>query len=140
MTLGLQTSEYLAGTYQVVVVGGGHAGAEAALAAARMGAKTLLITLNPEANALAPCNPAIGGPAKSTVVREIDAMGGAMALVTDQTQIQKRMLNTGKGPAVQALRAQIDKPAYQAAMRRRLELQENLDIRQGEAARLLLNK
>lgn len=138
MTLGLQTSEYLAGTYQVVVVGGGHAGAEAALAAARMGAKTLLITLNPEAIALAPCNPAIGGPAKSTVVREIDAMGGAMALVTDQTQIQKRMLNTGKGPAVQALRAQIDKPAYQAAMRRRLELQENLDIRQGEAARLLL--
>lgn len=138
MSLALQTSEYLAGTYQVVVVGGGHAGAEAALAAARMGAKTLLITLNPEAIALAPCNPAIGGPAKSTVVREIDAMGGAMALVTDQTQIQKRMLNTGKGPAVQALRAQIDKPAYQAAMRRRLELQENLDIRQGEAARLLL--
>ncbi|MCR4962831.1 MAG: tRNA uridine-5-carboxymethylaminomethyl(34) synthesis enzyme MnmG [Firmicutes bacterium] len=136
----LQPGEYLAGTYQTVVIGGGHAGCEAALAAARMGAKTLLITMSPESVAMAPCNPAVGGAAKSVLVREIDALGGAMARITDQAQIQIRMLNTGKGPAVQALRAQIDKALYQRLMRRRLEEQENLDIRQGEAVKLLLNE
>ena len=136
----LQPGEYLAGIYQTVVIGGGHAGSEAALAAARMGAKTLLITMSPESVAMAPCNPAIGGAAKSVLVREIDALGGAMARITDQAQIQIRMLNTGKGPAVQALRAQIDKALYQRLMRRRLEEQENLDIRQGEVVKLLLNE
>ena len=96
-----KTNQYIAGQYDLIVVGGGHAGCEAALAGARMGAKTLLITLNVEAIALAPCNPAIGGPAKSVVVREIDALGGAMAEITDQSQIQIRMLNTGRGAGSQ---------------------------------------
>ena len=133
-------NQYIAGEYDLIVVGGGHAGCEAALAGARMGAKTLLITLNVEAIALAPCNPAIGGPAKSVVVREIDALGGAMAEITDQSQIQIRMLNTGRGPAVRALRAQIDKPLYQELMRRKLEQTEGLDIRQGEAVSLLVEE
>ncbi|MEG1997783.1 MAG: tRNA uridine-5-carboxymethylaminomethyl(34) synthesis enzyme MnmG, partial [Clostridiales bacterium] len=135
----LSETEYMAGQYQVIVVGGGHAGCEAALAAARMGAKTLLITMTPETVAMAPCNPAIGGAAKSVLVREIDALGGAMGRITDQAQIQIRMLNTGKGPAVQAMRAQIDKALYQRLMRRCLEEQENLDIRQGEVVKLLLS-
>ena len=122
----------------MIVVGGGHAGCEAALASARMGAKTLLITMNPETIALMPCNPSVGGPAKSTLVREIDAMGGAMGRMADLSQIQIRMLNTGKGVAVQALRAQIDKPAYQASMLRYLESRENLDIRQGECRELII--
>ncbi len=126
-------------SYQVIIIGGGHAGCEAALAAARMGAHTLLITMNPEAIAMAPCNPSIGGPAKSILVREIDAMGGAMAEITDLAQIQIRLLNTTKGPAVQALRAQIDKARYQALMRQRLEQQPNLDLRQGEVSELLLD-
>ena len=103
-------------TYDVVVIGGGHGGCEAALAAARMGAGTLLVTMEWEAVALAPCNPAIGGPAKSIVVREVDALGGAMAEITDQAQIQLRMLTTSKGPAVRALRAQIDKALYQRCL------------------------
>lgn len=129
---------YWAGHYDVIVIGAGHAGCEAALAAARLKARTLLITMSPEAIALAPCNPAIGGSAKSVLVREIDALGGAMARITDAAQIQVRQLNTGKGPAVQALRAQIDKGLYQRLMRRYLEQQEHLDIRQGEVSALLM--
>ena len=123
-------------TYDVVVIGGGHGGCEAALAAARMGAGTLLVTMEWEAVALAPCNPAIGGPAKSIVVREVDALGGAMAEITDQAQIQIRMLNTSKGPAVRALRAQIDKALYQRLMSERLLAQPGLDILEGEVASL----
>ena len=103
---------FKAGTYEVIVVGGGHAGCEAALAAARMGANTLLLTMNIEMIAFMPCNPSIGGPAKGVVVREVDALGGEMGRNIDRTYIQMRLLNTSKGPAVQALRAQADKEAY----------------------------
>ena len=103
--------EYQAGSYDVIVVGAGHAGSEAALATARMGQKTLLITINLDMVAFMPCNPSIGGPAKGVVVREIDALGGEMGRNIDKTYIQMRMLNTGKGPAVRALRAQADKHA-----------------------------
>lgn len=123
--------------YEVVVIGGGHGGCEAALAAARMGARTLLITLEFSAVALAPCNPAIGGPAKSIVVREVDALGGAMAEITDQALIQIRMLNTSKGPAVRALRAQIDKALYQRFMWERLNAQAGLDLLEGEVGSLV---
>ncbi|MBR3391378.1 MAG: tRNA uridine-5-carboxymethylaminomethyl(34) synthesis enzyme MnmG [Firmicutes bacterium] len=125
------------GSYDVIVAGGGHAGCEAALAAARLGCRTLLITLTPENVAMAPCNPAIGGPAKSVLVREIDALGGAMARVTDRALIQIRMLNSSKGPAVRALRAQIDKPLYQRLMLLELQGQENLDLRLGEVTAIL---
>src|SRR3954447_26600040 len=116
--------------YDVIVVGGGHAGCEAALAAARMGRRTLLMTLNLDSIALMPCNPSIGGPAKGHLVREIDALGGQMGRTTDETYIQIRMLNTGKGPAVQALRAQSDKRQYALSMKRTVELQSNLDLKQ----------
>ncbi|SHH47074.1 tRNA uridine-5-carboxymethylaminomethyl(34) synthesis enzyme MnmG [Desulforamulus hydrothermalis] len=121
---------YHAGNYDVIVVGAGHAGCEAALAAARMGCKTLILTLNLDNVALMPCNPAVGGPAKSHLVKEIDALGGQMAINTDLAAIQMRMLNTGKGPAVHALRAQADKNRYQVLMKKTLETQENLDIKQ----------
>ncbi|MCL5781532.1 MAG: tRNA uridine-5-carboxymethylaminomethyl(34) synthesis enzyme MnmG [Firmicutes bacterium] len=121
---------YHAGDYDVIVVGAGHAGCEAALASARMGCKTLVLTLNLDNVALMPCNPAVGGPAKSHLVKEIDALGGQMGLNTDLTAIQMRMLNTGKGPAVHALRAQADKVRYQQLMKKTLESQENLDIKQ----------
>ncbi|MFC1978464.1 tRNA uridine-5-carboxymethylaminomethyl(34) synthesis enzyme MnmG [Chloroflexota bacterium] len=116
--------------YDVTVIGAGHAGCEAALAAARMGVKTLLLTMNLDNVALMPCNPSIGGPAKGHVVREIDALGGEMARNIDKTFIQIRMLNASKGPAVQAMRAQADKQRYMLAMRRTLEKQEGLVIKQ----------
>ena len=118
----------------VVVIGAGHAGCEAALAAARTGMQTLLLTLNMDGVALMACNPVIGGSAKGHLVREVDALGGEMALAIDDTFLQSRMLNLGKGPAVHALRAQADKQAYQNRMRRALMTQPNLTLRQGEAA------
>ena len=126
-------------SYDVIVVGGGHAGCEAALAAARVGAKTLLLTMNMDHIAQMSCNPAIGGIAKGQVVREIDALGGAMGRVTDAAAIQFRMLNRKKGPAVWSPRAQCDKVTYQRAMKRELELQENLYIHQAEGLRLKTN-
>lgn len=124
--------------WDVVVVGGGHAGCEAALAAARMGCHTLLLTGSQDTVASMPCNPSIGGPAKGHLVREIDALGGEMGRNTDRTQLQIRLLNTGKGPAVQALRAQADKRLYHESMRRVLSRQANLHLRQGFVERLLL--
>ncbi|MRI81722.1 tRNA uridine-5-carboxymethylaminomethyl(34) synthesis enzyme MnmG [Aerococcaceae bacterium DSM 109653] len=129
---------YEAGRYDVIVVGAGHAGSEAALAAARMGSKTLLLTLNLEMVAFMPCNPSVGGPAKGVVVREIDALGGEMGRNIDRTYIQMRLLNTGKGPAVQALRAQADKHAYAASMKDVLENADNLDLRQGLVDELIM--
>lgn len=129
-----------AGNYDVIVIGGGHAGCEGALAAARMGRRTLLVTLNLEAIALMPCNPAVGGPAKGHLVREVDALGGEMGLNIDATCLQVRMLNTAKGPAVHALRAQADKRRYEERMRRVLEETENLDLRQGMVEALLTEK
>ncbi len=122
---------YLAGEYDVIVVGAGHAGCEAALASARLGCKTMMITISLEHIALMPCNPAIGGPAKSNLVREIDALGGEMAKNIDRSFIQIKMLNTKKGPAVRALRAQADKTSYHLKMKRVIENTENLDVRQG---------
>lgn len=116
---------YEAGQYDVIVVGAGHAGSEAALAAARMGSKTLLLTLSLEMIAFMPCNPSIGGPAKGVVVREIDALGGEMGRNIDRNYIQMRLLNTSKGPAVQALRAQADKETYAKNMRQVLEEEDN---------------
>ncbi|WP_025949245.1 tRNA uridine-5-carboxymethylaminomethyl(34) synthesis enzyme MnmG [Geobacillus thermocatenulatus] len=130
--------DYHGGTYDVIVVGAGHAGCEAALASARIGAKTLVITLNLDMIAFMPCNPSIGGPAKGIVVREIDALGGEMAKNIDKTYIQMRMLNTGKGPAVRALRAQADKVLYQREMKKTLENQENLTLLQGKVERLIV--
>ncbi|MBB5324125.1 tRNA uridine 5-carboxymethylaminomethyl modification enzyme [Anoxybacillus tepidamans] len=130
--------EYHGGSYDVIVVGAGHAGCEAGLAAARIGAKTLMITLNLDMVAFMPCNPSIGGPAKGIVVREIDALGGEMAKNIDKTYIQIRMLNTGKGPAVRALRAQADKFLYQHEMKKTLENEENLTLLQGKVERLIV--
>lgn len=121
---------FVAGSYDVVVIGAGHAGVEAALAAARMGCSTLLTTLNMDNIAMMPCNPSVGGPAKGHLVREVDALGGEMGVNADKTCIQYRLLNTGKGPAVQALRAQADKKMYQNLMKHTCELQENLDVKQ----------
>ncbi|WP_207941864.1 tRNA uridine 5-carboxymethylaminomethyl modification enzyme MnmG [Enterococcus sp. DIV2402] len=130
--------EYQGGAYDVIVVGAGHAGSEAALAASRMGNKTLLITINLDMVAFMPCNPSVGGPAKGVVVREIDALGGEMGKNIDKTYIQMRMLNTGKGPAVRALRAQADKHAYASEMKRTIENEENLTLRQGIVERLIV--
>ncbi|HEU5138731.1 MAG TPA: tRNA uridine-5-carboxymethylaminomethyl(34) synthesis enzyme MnmG [Bacillales bacterium] len=130
--------QYEAGEYDVIVVGAGHAGTEAGLAAARMGAKTLMLTLNLDAIAFMPCNPSVGGPAKGIVVREIDALGGEMAKNIDKTHIQMRLLNTAKGPAVRALRAQADKVLYQQEMKRTLEEEENLTVMQSMVERLIV--
>ncbi|WP_345241518.1 tRNA uridine-5-carboxymethylaminomethyl(34) synthesis enzyme MnmG [Pontibacillus salipaludis] len=127
-----------AGHYDVIVVGAGHAGVEAGLAAARRGAKTLMLTLNLDMIAFMPCNPSIGGPAKGVVVREIDALGGEMAKVIDKTYIQMRLLNTRKGPAVRALRAQADKHLYIQEMKKVIENEPNLTIRQGMVKELMV--
>jgi tRNA uridine 5-carboxymethylaminomethyl modification enzyme len=129
---------YEAGQFDVIVVGAGHAGCEAGLAAARMGARTLMVTINLDMVAFMPCNPSVGGPAKGVVVREIDALGGEMGRNIDKTYIQMRMLNTGKGPAVQALRAQADKSQYQHEMKRTLENEPNLTLLQGMAEKLIV--
>ena len=119
-----------AGSYDVIVIGAGHAGVEAALSAARIGCSTLLTTLSMENIAMMPCNPSVGGPAKGHLVREVDALGGEMGVNADKTCIQYRMLNTGKGPAVHALRAQADKKLYQVMMKETCENTENLDVKQ----------
>ncbi|MFL5586795.1 MAG: tRNA uridine-5-carboxymethylaminomethyl modification enzyme MnmG/GidA [Ktedonobacteraceae bacterium] len=125
------------GTYDVIVVGAGHAGCEAALACARMGCKTLLLTMNLDSIALMPCNPSMGGPAKGHLIKEIDALGGEIGRNTDRTFIQIRLLNTSKGPAVRALRAQCDKQAYRLAMKYVLEGQPNLTLKQARVVHLL---
>lgn len=127
-------------SFDVIVVGGGHAGSEAALAASRMGLNTMLITLNLDMVAFMPCNPSVGGPAKGVVVREIDALGGEMGKNIDKTYIQMRMLNTGKGPAVRALRAQADKQAYAAEMKHVIEKEELLTLRQGIVNQLIVEE
>ncbi len=129
---------FQADNYEVVVIGAGHAGCEAALAAARLGCRTLITTLNMDNIAMMPCNPAVGGPAKGHLVREIDALGGEMGLNTDKTCIQMRMLNTGKGPAVHALRAQADKRLYQLSMKHTLETQPNLAVKQALIDKILV--
>lgn len=121
---------YLIDTYDVIVIGAGHAGCEAALAAARMGCRTLLTTISLDNVAMMPCNPAVGGPGKSHLVKEIDALGGEMGIAADATAVQMRMLNRGKGPAVYALRAQSDKGAYHRYMKNVVENTENLDLKQ----------
>ena len=130
--------QYDAGNYDVIVVGAGHAGCEAGLAAARLGSKTLMVTINLDMVAFMPCNPSVGGPAKGIVVREIDALGGEMAKAVDKTYIQMRMLNTGKGPAVRALRAQADKTLYSNEMKRTLENEKNLTLVQGMVEQLIV--
>lgn len=130
--------EYFRGEYDVVVIGGGHAGCEAALAPARMGFKTMMATINLDNIAFMPCNPNIGGTAKGHLVREIDALGGEMGINIDHTFIQSKMLNTSKGPAVHSLRAQADKKHYQERMKHILENQENLDIVQTEVIKLII--
>ena len=129
---------YDAGRYDVIVVGAGHAGCEAAVASARMGAKTLMLTLNLDMIAFMPCNPSLGGPAKGIVIREIDALGGVMGKVIDKTYIQMRMLNTAKGPAVRALRAQADKPLYIQEMKKIIENEENITLNQGMVDSLII--
>ena len=131
-------TEFL-GEYDVIVVGAGHAGIEAALASARKGAKTLIVTINLDTIGFMPCNPSVGGPAKGIVVREVDALGGAMGKIADKTNIQARMLNTAKGPAVRALRMQSDKVNYQREMKNLLEKTENLDMLQAMVKELLID-
>ena len=129
---------YQAGEFDVIVIGAGHAGIEASLAAARMGSKTVMLTMNPDMVGFMYCNPSIGGPAKGIVVREIDALGGEMARAIDATYIQMKMLNTSKGPAVRALRAQADKFEYQNRMKKALEDEPNLLLRQALVERLII--
>lgn len=129
----------VAGKYDVAVIGAGHAGIEAALAAARLGCKTAVFTINMDAVGNCPCNPSIGGTAKGHLVRELDALGGEMGKAADETFLQMRMLNRGKGPAVHSLRAQIDRRAYAERMKHCLELQQNLELRQAEITDLVKN-
>src|SRR5947199_5593571 len=136
-TPSIPPDQLVRGTYDGIVVGAGHAGCEAALASARMGCKTLLLTMNLDSIALMPCNPSMGGPAKGHLIKEIDALGGEIGRNTDRTFIQIRLLNTSKGPAVRALRAQCDKQAYRLAMKYALEGQPNLDLKQVTISRLL---
>ncbi len=126
------------GEYDIIVIGAGHAGCEAGLAAARMGKKTMIMSINLEAVAMMPCNPSIGGTGKGHLVREIDALGGEMGINIDKTFIQSRMLNTAKGPAVHSLRAQADKNRYHLEMKKTIEKQENLHLKQGEAVDLMI--
>ena len=123
--------------YDIVVVGAGHAGCEAALASARLGFKTIMFTVSVDSIALMPCNPNIGGSSKGHLVREVDALGGEMGKIIDRTFIQSKMLNSSKGPAVHSLRAQADKAEYTKEMRRVLQNQKNLDIRQMEVTDIL---
>src|SRR4030042_7109490 len=126
--------------YDVIVVGAGHAGCEAALACARLGFKTVILTINLDKVALMPCNPAIGGLGKTNLVLELDAMGGQMAKTADETLIQLRVLNRSKGPAVQALRAQIDKKEYEIEMKKLMENTSNLTLRQGIVNKIIIRK
>ena len=130
--------EFPAGTYDIAVIGAGHAGIEAALAAARLGMRTICFTINLDAVGNMPCNPAIGGTGKGHLVRELDALGGEMAKAADRACIQYRMLNRGKGPAVWSLRAQADRRLYQQVMKHALERQEGLTLRQGEVVDIRL--
>ena len=128
---------YFAGSCDVAVVGAGHAGIEAALAAARLGLSTILFTINMDAVGNMPCNPAIGGTGKGHLVRELDALGGEMGVAADKACIQYRMLNRGKGPAVHSLRAQADRRKYQTVMKHTLEKQENLQLKQAQIVAIL---
>lgn len=128
----MNIKKYAAGEYAVAVIGGGHAGIEAALAAARLGCKTIMFTISVDWIGNMPCNPSIGGTAKGHLVREVDALGGEMGKAADKNTLQSRMLNLGKGPAVHSLRAQIDRRAYSGYMKHMVELQENLDVKQCE--------
>src|SRR3954453_926879 len=130
MIQGMRTVMYDPYSYEVIIVGAGHAGLEAALATDRMGLRTALLTINCDAVSQMSCNPASGGVAKGQIVREIDALGGAMGRITDATALQFRMLNRGKGPAMHSPRAQCDKKAYQALAKLTVERQENLTLRQ----------
>lgn len=132
-------NHFILDEYDVIVIGAGHAGCEAGLAAARMGCRTLMLSINLEAVAMMPCNPSIGGTGKGHLVREIDALGGEMGINIDKAFIQSKMLNTAKGPAVHSLRAQADKARYHEEMKKTLENQENLDLKQGEAVDLMIN-
>ena len=129
---------YIYNKYDVVVIGAGHAGCEAALAAARLGMHTLVFTVSVDSIAMMPCNPNVGGSSKGHLVKEIDALGGEMGKNIDRTFIQSKMLNTSKGPAVHSLRAQADKKEYSNSMRHVLENTENLVIKQGEVAEVLV--
>lgn len=134
-----QERQGLAGQYDVVVIGGGHSGIEAACAAGRMGARTLLLTIDKEKIGTQPCNPAVGGPAKSQLVHEVDALGGEIGRIADETYLQKRTLNSSKGPAVWALRAQTDKAEYARAAKRHVEEQKNVEIGEGHATEFIID-
>src|SRR6056297_3602892 len=131
-----KVKKFTAGEYDVIVIGAGHAGTEAALAPARMGKKTLMMTMSLDSISMMPCNPSIGGTGKGHLVREIDALGGQMGLIIDEAMIQCRMLNTSKGPAVHSLRAQADKRKYHENMKQKIENQDNLDLIQNEAVEI----